>query len=134
MPHKKPTQLALQRRTLGLEQKQIAHLLGQKTIHQYCRLENGERTANLRDAIKLSLIFKLPISTLFDDCFYKCREELEKDLKISSLANRIKLEQIDYCSFLEMMSAKYISRENADKIRRHIKVLVEERSNKILDN
>ncbi len=134
MPNKKPTPLALRRMLLGLEQKQIAVLLGQKTIHQYSRLENGQRAASLKDAIKLALIFRLSIITLFDDYFHKCREELEKCLATSTLADRIKLENVGKCAYLEMMGSKYISEENADKIRHHIKVLVEERSKKILNH
>jgi transcriptional regulator with XRE-family HTH domain len=134
MQKKKPSQLALKRTQMGLEQKQIASLLGQKTIHQYSRLENGERVASLKDAVKLSLIFRLPISTLFDDIFQKCQEDLRKQLKNSPLSEVIKLESIEQCSYLEMMSSKYVSLENADKIRRHLKVLVEERSKKILGN
>ena len=134
MPNNKPSRLALKRMSLGYEQKQIANLLGQKTIYQYCRLENGQRVASLKDAIKLSLIFRLPISTLFDEYFVKCREELEKCLKTSSLSDQIKLEDVEYCSYLEMMRSKYEGKANADKIRHHIKVLVEERSHKILGN
>lgn len=133
MPNNKPSRLALKRISLGLEQKQIASLLGQKTIYQYNRLENGQRAASLKDAVKLSLVFRLPISTLFDEYFQKCRDELQKQLNTSSLSDRIKLENVEQCAYLEMMSSKYIGTENADKIRHHIKVLVEERSKKILN-
>jgi len=133
MQNSKPSRLALKRISLGLEQKQIASLLGQKTIYQYNRLENGQRVASLKDAVKLSLIFRLPIFTLFDSHFQKYEGELRKQLKTSSSSDRIKLENVEYCAFLEMMNSKYIGMENADKIRHHIKVLVEERSKKILD-
>jgi DNA-binding XRE family transcriptional regulator len=133
MQKNKPSQLALKRMRLGLEQKQIASLLGDQSIFKYNRLENGQTVANLKDAIKLSLIFRLPISTLFDEHFDKCKKELEKCLSSSLLGNRIFLEDAARCSYLEMMSSEVISPENANKIRHHVKVLVEERSNKILE-
>lgn len=134
MQKNKPSRLALRRIHLGLEQKQIAQLLGQKSIYQYNRLENGQRPPSLKDAILLSLIFRLPITTLFDDYCLKCQDELQKQLLKSSLLNRVKTEKIEYCAYLEMMGSKFISKENADKIRYHIKVLVEERTKKILNH
>lgn len=134
MQKDKPSRLALRRIRLGLEQKQIAQLLGQKSIYQYNRLENGQRPPSLKDALILSLIFKLPITTLFDEYCRKCNEEFQKQLKPSLLLNLINLEKVGHCDYLEMMNSRYISKENADKIRHHIKVLVEERSSKILNH
>lgn len=134
MQKEKPSRLALRRIRLGLEQKQIAQLLGQKSIYQYNRLENGQRPPTLKDALILSLIFRLPITTLFDEYCRKCGNELYQQLKDSSLSNLIKPESFGHCDYLEMMNSKLISQENSDKIRSHIKILVEERANKILNH
>ena len=134
MQKDKPSRLALRRIRLGLEQKQIAQLLGQKSIYQYNRLENGQRPPSLKDALILSLIFRLPLTTLFDEYCRKCRDELQKQLKDSSLSDLIGPECFGHCDYLEMMNSKFISKENADKIRLHIKILVEERANKILNH
>jgi transcriptional regulator with XRE-family HTH domain len=137
MPNINSCSLALRRKRLGYEQKQIAVLLGQKTIHQICRYENGQRVPSLKVAIKLSMIYGLPIHVLFESYFYQCREELKNRLKTSGLAEKFSLENmrdVDFCSYLELMNSTRISESNADKIRHHIKVLVEERSKKILGN
>lgn len=130
----KQSRLYLKRLQLGLEQKQISYLLGQKEIYKYNRIENKQRMANLKDAIKLSLIFGLPISTLFDDCFQNCQEELRKQLKNSNLLEKITLQSIEYCGYLEMMSSKFIGKEESDKIQHHLRLLVDERSKKILNH
>ena len=87
--------------------------------------------------MKLSILYNLPVRTLFNHHFRQCWEELEKKIKQSPLTAKIDLssaEKADYCSYLESMNSTKISKLGADKIRHHIKVLVEERSNKILDN
>ena len=137
MPNINSSLLALRRKRLGYEQKQIAVLLGHKSTYQISRYETGQRIPSLLEAMKLSILYGLPVRTLFNHHFRQCRERLEKTIKQSSLTSKINLsnaEKVDYCSYLESMNSTKISKLGADKIRHHIKVLVEERSNKILDN
>lgn len=135
MPNINSNSLALRRKRLGYEQKQIATLLKHKTKHQICRYENGQRIPNLKEAIKLSILYGLPVRVLFKNYVRECREEIENTIKKSGLAAKVNIAnaaKTDYCSYLEAMNASKISDRTADKIRHHIKVLVEERSKKIL--
>jgi transcriptional regulator with XRE-family HTH domain len=136
MPNINSSSLALQRKRLGYEQKQIAVLLGHKPTYQISRYETGQRIPSLKEAMKLSILYGFPVHILFNRYFRRCREELEKTIKQSGLANKINLENApaDYCSYLELMNSSLISERNADKVRHHIKVLIEERSKKILVN
>lgn len=138
MPNINSSLLALRRKRLGYEQKQIAVLLGHKTTCQLSRYETGQRIPDLKEAIKLSILYGLPVHALFNRCLSHCREELEKAIKQSGLVGKINLEnalKADYCSYQELMNALHIiSEQDADKIRRHIKILMEERSKKILGN
>lgn len=143
MPNINSSSLALRRKRLGYEQKQIAVLLGRKTANEICRYETGKRMPNFNEAAKLSILYGLPVHILFDRYFRRCREELEAKIKHSGLVAEINLESnpiVDFCSYLDLINStdisesKDISEFNADKIRRHIKVLVEERSRKILGN
>lgn len=137
MPNINSSSLALQRKRLGYEQKQIALLLGYKTRHQISRYETSQRIPSLKEAMKLSMLYGLPVYTLFNRYFRQCREELETTIKQSGLDAKVNPEntpKADYCTYLELMNASHISKLNADKIRHHIKVLVEERSEKILGN
>lgn len=135
MPNINSSSLALRRKRLGYEQKQIAVLLGHKTKHQICRYENGQRIPSLKTTIKLSILYGLPVRILLDRYFHQCKKELESRLEHSTLAAKINLEGIsDYCSYLEAMNSARISQNSADKIRHHIKVMVEERAKKILNH
>lgn len=137
MPNINSSPLALRRKRLGYEQKQIAVLLGHKSTYQLSRYETGQRAPSFKEAIKLSILLNQQPETLFDRYFHECREELEKTIKKSGLAAKINLEfepVIEYCSYLELMKSENISEQAADNIRRHIKILVEERSEKILGN
>ena len=129
--------LALQRKRLGSEQKQIALLLGHKTTYQISRYETGQRVPSLREAVKLSILYGLPIRSLFDRYFRRYREELDDSINRSRLTDKINLKNIpqaEYCSYLELMNQSRFSRFDSDKIRHHIKVLLEERSKKFLGN
>ena len=137
MPNVNPNSLALRRRQLGYAQKHIAALLGHNTTHQICRYETGQRVPGLKDALKLSLIYGLPVRALFDPYFHLWRDELKNRLKKSGLAANMTIEtdRIESnCSYLESLNSDFIDEPTADGIRRHIKVLVEERSKKILSN
>ena len=129
--------LASRRKRLGYEQKQIAVLLGHKNTYQLSRYETGQRVPSFREAIKLSILYGIPIRVLFERSFRYYHEELENTIKQTNLSSKINLQKnkdVYHCSFLELMNSSRISEHDADKIRHHIKVLVEERSKKILGN
>lgn len=137
MPNINSSLLALRRKRLGYEQKQIAFLLGHKNTYQLSRYETGHRVPSLKEAIKLSVLYGLPVRALFERYFRQSGQELDGAIKQSKLGEKINLPKtrdVDYCSYLELMNSVRISEPEADQIRRHIKVLVEERSNKILGN
>jgi transcriptional regulator with XRE-family HTH domain len=138
MPNINSSSLALRRKRLGYERKQIAFLLGHKTTHQLCHYETGQRTPSFKEAVKLSLLYALPLRALFDRYFRHSFEELENTIKHSGSTVKINLENnqstADFCSYLELLNSPRITDSDADRIRRHIKILVEERSKKILGN
>lgn len=137
MPNINSSLLALRRKRLGYEQKQIAVLLGHKNTYQISRYETGQRVPGFKEAIKLSVLYDLPVRVLFDRYFRRCGEELENRVEQSGLAAKINLQKprdVDYCTYLEALNSTPISEHKADNIRRHIKILVEERSKKILGN
>ena len=60
----------------GLEQKQVARLLGHINCDQISRYERGVRMPNLRTALKLELIYATPVSNLFPDHYNVFRTEI----------------------------------------------------------
>jgi transcriptional regulator with XRE-family HTH domain len=129
--------LALRRKRLGYEQKQIAVLLGHKNTYQLSRYETGQRIPSFKEAIKLSVLYAIPLRTLFDRYFRQYRQELESSLVSTGLEKKMRLQQsgsADYCTYQETLGKPRIDDTEADNVRHHIKVLVEERSRKILGN
>jgi transcriptional regulator with XRE-family HTH domain len=55
------------RRRKGLEQKQVAYLLGHKSADLLSRYERGARTPNLRTLLKLSHIYAVSVGELFPE-------------------------------------------------------------------
>lgn len=137
MPNIKPSRLWLARKRLGYEQKQIAGLLGYKTIQQISRYETGIRTPSLKTALKLALIYKLPIRVLFHAYYPECCEELTaraETLKQQSILNFDLTEPTDYCAYIELINSSFMTDVDKEKVRRHIKLLLDERREKILDD
>lgn len=64
------------RHKCGLEQKQVARLLGHKNCDQISRYERGARIPGLQIALKLELIYRTPVSDLFPDHYQRYRQEI----------------------------------------------------------
>jgi transcriptional regulator with XRE-family HTH domain len=136
MPNINSRLLALKRKHHGYEQKQIAVLLGHKSTYQISRYETGQREPGLKDELKLFMLYGLPVRALFDQYLRKCRKELENTIRNSKMSDRINLENVatvDYCSYLEAMSACLISTGVSDAVRHHIKILIDQRMEKSID-
>ena len=137
MPYINSSSLALRRKRLGYEQKQIAVLFGYNNTVRISRYETGQRMPSLKDAIKLSVLYGLPLNLLFDKYFRKSQDELEETIKRSGLSTKRTFQKdadFEHCSYLDLMKVPHLNESNADRVRRHIKILVEERSKKILGN
>lgn len=127
--------LAVWRKRLGYEQKQIAILLGHETKHQISRYENGQRVPDLKAAIKLAILYGLPIQVLFDGYFRRCTKELKARLKKFDVTIKADLDTSqDYCSFLENIDSIPIDGRSFDKVRHHIKILIDERQKRTPGN
>jgi transcriptional regulator with XRE-family HTH domain len=66
------------RRRRGLEQKQVAHLLGHKTCNQVSRYERGEKLPGFRTALKLEIILQTPVRELFPDLYENFRARISE--------------------------------------------------------
>jgi transcriptional regulator with XRE-family HTH domain len=137
MPNIKPSRLWLARKRSSYEQKQIAALLGYKTIQQISRYETGLRIPSLKIALKLSIIYKLPIRVLFPACYRECCEELSAQVAKTNNQSNLKFdltEATDYCAYIALMNSSFMTDIDKEKIRRHIKQLIDGRREKILHN
>lgn len=64
------------RKRSGLEQKQLAFLLNQKSTDEVSRYETGIHRPNLETAFKLQVIFHVPIALIYHRLFEHCQVEI----------------------------------------------------------
>lgn len=131
MANLKPNRLWLARKRLGYEQKQLARLLGYRTTQQISRLETGRRGASLKIALKLAIIYKLPVRVLFDKIYKDCQQELSDQAGRLGLRSVLKFDltaPADFCSYAELMKTSFLTDIDKAKIRRHVVFLMRERT------
>lgn len=134
MSNNKTNRLWLARKRLGFEQKQVATLLG-KTLPQISWWETGKRNPHLKPALKFSILYKLPIRVLFFNCYQECLEELNRRANTPDQKSKLNFdltEPTDYCSYIELMKSPFLTEIDKEKVRRHIKVLMDDRKEEIL--
>ena len=137
MSNIKSDRLSLARKRLGYEQKQVAQLLAHKSVNMISRYETGLRVPSLKTAIKFAIIYKLPIRILFHAYYHECREELTvraKTLGQQSILKSDLTEPTDYCAYIELINSSLLDDIDKEKVRRHIKQLMDGRREKILNH
>ena len=123
------------RKKIGLEQKQVALILGHKTTNQISRYERGTKLPNLKTAFKLGIIYRLPVHVLLYGFYADCLKEIAKQNKISDESSFKTLEsalfgEMEYCAFAEKLKPFHVSKSELDKVGSHIAKLVRERGEK----
>ncbi len=83
------------RHKAGLEEKQVAYLLGHKNVNQISRYERGVNTPSFKTALKLELILGVPVADLFPEHYQSGRVEIaERFTKLKlPVANDRRLER-----------------------------------------
>lgn len=120
------------RRKRGLEPKQVGWLLGHKSPDIVSGYERGAKTPNLTNAIKLSVIYDCPVEDLFPESHETYRAELAaKVLKIprflATPEDEAHLsEQINKCSYEDLLEDSDLSEKNSRVVRSHITKLAKQ--------
>ncbi len=74
------------RRKNGLSQKRVAFFLNHKTSSQLSHYERGAKCPNLVNALKLEIIYHVPVAFLFGDLYGKLREDIQaREQKLGDL-------------------------------------------------
>lgn len=136
MPLKNKNNLFIVRKKSDFGQKQIAALLGHQTIDQISRYERGTRIPSLKTALKLQIIYRLPIHVLFYAYYEICFKEIKAQDKSSGGGeNKLKpaglLKDIEFCTIAEQLKLPQVSEAELDKARSHIAELVRVRGEKM---
>lgn len=107
----------------GLEQKQVAFLLGQKTTDPLSRLERGLSIPTLQTALKLEIIYRLPIRVLFQGYYEQYRKEVEariRTMKVQNSNGELIQSPEDYCAYAELLDGYSLSEEQLGRVRKHV--------------
>jgi len=73
-----PNTLRKYRRSMGLKQQDVAKLLGIRSSSRISRWENGEGIPNLVNAVKLAILYRSMVDSLFVDLLRHLREEMQE--------------------------------------------------------
>jgi transcriptional regulator with XRE-family HTH domain len=119
--------LWLARKRRGLEQKQIAYLLNHQSIDQISRYELGSRFPSLDNALKLEIIYGVPLRLLFKELFDGLEDEVWQRISLSApLQKRYGNHTAqstglsEYCAFAELLTMPNASEANRGKVRQHV--------------
>lgn len=134
LKHKNQNRLFLIRKKNGLGQKQIAVLLGHKTIDQISRYERGARQPSLRTALKLQIIYQLPINALFQGYYNKCLDEIKAIAKTSPDNSGFVSEstaETEICTYAELLKPLQVSQRDMEKVGKHVLQLMNARTERL---
>jgi transcriptional regulator with XRE-family HTH domain len=131
-------QLRIVRRRRSIEQKKVAMLLGHKSINMLSRYERGAKLPSLKAALKLGLIYKIPIRVLLDGYYEACRKEikrLDQSLGKSNVTTTPKItyrpNEADFCTIEEKLRNEHVTGTDLDKAYRHSANLIRQRATKL---
>lgn len=135
LKQKHKNHLALVRKKNAWAQKQIAALLGHKTNDQISRYELGLKVPTLKTAIKLGIIYNVPIRTLFYGYYELCLNEIRKQennsngkVNNSDSFNLDSAKETEFCTIAEKLKSLNVPEPELNKVRSHIAELINARS------
>jgi transcriptional regulator with XRE-family HTH domain len=115
-----------------LSQKQVGYLLGHKSQDQIHRYEHTLIVPSLLTAIKLELIYGIPIKWLFPGLTLQARHQVQDQIaKSAHLRKRFPeltadlIQMSEFCGFNEKFKHPNLTPLEKDIIRQHIRTLVQ---------
>jgi transcriptional regulator with XRE-family HTH domain len=117
------------RHRAGFETKQVSFLLSKNSTSELLHYEVGAHQPNLETALKLEIIYKMPVRMLFQNLFEKLEREIEKTKakNASSLPktdwfpkSAEQLAQEEYCFYAELLKSRILNDLEIRTITKHI--------------
>jgi transcriptional regulator with XRE-family HTH domain len=123
------------RQRSNLSQKTVAFLLGRKFTDEVSRYESGQRLPTLPTALKLEIIYRVPVRLLFYETFvssqWQIRERGSRYKELFPRENLCKnnlleeqLGQDEYCTYAELLKTPNLPPVEKLRIHGHIKHLM----------
>jgi transcriptional regulator with XRE-family HTH domain len=85
----KPNQLDLYRRRMRFSMSQVAHLLGHKGTSVLSNYERGLRLPTLVNALKLSIILRVPVEFLFGALYDGLRGQIRAEEEFATPVQQV---------------------------------------------
>ena len=76
--NKHPNSLMHYRRRMGFTQEQVAHFLGHKSRNVLSSVEQGYSLPSLETALKLGIVYRVPVDFLYHDKYIALRNEIRE--------------------------------------------------------
>lgn len=117
------------RQRSGFERKQIAVLLSRKVADEISRYEKGINLPNLKNALKLEIIYQMPIRLLFQPLFEQCRREISaiRQQQAQQIPdnnwfpnNAEQLKQEEFCFYSELLKTHIPKELELGAVTKHI--------------
>jgi len=66
------------RKKMGLPQRRVAYLMGLKGTNSLSRYEHGKKLPSLENALRLEIIYHVPVAFLFGELYEELKREIRK--------------------------------------------------------
>jgi transcriptional regulator with XRE-family HTH domain len=120
--------LWLARKRARLGQKQVAYLLKLTTADQISRYEKRLRLPTLETALKLEIVYGVPLRLLFKEMFEDLQQEIAERIHQNAVL-KARYEAVskqapgECCAYAALLTAPAISAQDKARIRDHITYL-----------
>jgi transcriptional regulator with XRE-family HTH domain len=117
------------RRRSGLTQKNVAFLLNQKSTNDLSLYESGQRVPNLLKALKLEVIYRVPVRILFNQLYSRAMWQVrESRLKLNKQTSEgvdfvvfeKQMKHGNYCTYADLLAVPNLPRIEREKVRDHL--------------
>lgn len=117
------------RKRAGFERKQVSFLLSKKSNDEISHYERGLNLPNLKTALKLEIIYQMPVRLLFHELFEQLQSEVD-DLRRRRAPlisynywfpkSAEQLKQEEYCFYADLLKNQIPSNPELDTVIKHI--------------
>jgi transcriptional regulator with XRE-family HTH domain len=117
------------RKRRGLGQKQVAYLLDHPDMERISRYERGARLPSLETALKLEIVYGVPLRLLFKELFDELEDEVWGRVNASAPLRKLYGERAarpgvsEYCAFAELLGMPNVPEADRSRVRRHVTAL-----------
>lgn len=113
----------------GLEQKQVAFLLNQRSAAEVSRYENGFYLPSLKTLLKLEVIYHMPVRLMFQRLFEECLVEVrERERKHSQILSDpgwfpkspVQLREEEFCFYSDLILDRIPTEPELRTVDKHV--------------